>query len=79
MFFDEISFRRFLTLGLIEVPIFSAAEAYHIMGMGRKNLKTAQTKLNENSSRSHAIFTIKIVKVTGKLATVTQYDLWYHA
>lgn len=42
------------------------------MGMGRKNLKTAQTKLNENSSRSHAIFTIKIVKVSGKLATVTQ-------
>lgn len=61
-------------VGLIEVPVFSAADAYHIMGLGRKNLHVAATKLNEASSRSHSIFTVKIVKVFNdhKEASVTQ-------
>ncbi|OQV20859.1 putative Kinesin-like protein KIF20A [Hypsibius exemplaris] len=60
--------------GLIEVPVFSAADAYHVMGLGRKNLHVAMTKLNDASSRSHSIFTVKLVKLAlnGKEAFVTQ-------
>ncbi|XP_055327462.1 kinesin-like protein KIF20A [Paramacrobiotus metropolitanus] len=58
--------------GVVEVPVFSASEAYHILGLGRKNLHVAQTKLNEYSSRSHSVFTIKLIKSKGKEASVTQ-------
>ena len=69
----DLKYHFFLILGLIEVPVFSAADAYHVMGVGRKNLHVAATKLNEHSSRSHSIFTIKLVKIShNKEAMVTQ-------
>jgi kinesin family protein 20 len=41
----------------------SADEAYQALMIGRENLQFAATKLNTNSSRSHCIFTLKIIKV----------------
>ncbi len=52
--------------GLKEVSVTSADEAYQLLIIGRQNLQFAATRLNHNSSRSHCIFTIKIVRVVDK-------------
>ena len=49
--------------GLREVQVSSADEAFQILAIGRDNLHFAATKLNQQSSRSHCIFTIKVVRV----------------
>ena len=41
----------------------SADEAYQALMIGRENLQFAATKLNTNSSRSHCIFTLKVIRV----------------
>ena len=51
---------------LKEVFVNSADEAYQLLLIGRKNLQFAATRLNQNSSRSHCIFTIKVVRVADK-------------
>lgn len=58
--------------GVIEVPVFSASDAYHILGVGRKNLHVASTSLNQTSSRSHSVFSVRMVKIKGHEASVTQ-------
>ncbi|OWA50850.1 hypothetical protein BV898_15354 [Hypsibius exemplaris] len=59
---------------LIEVPVCSAIDAYHVMGFAQKNLHVATTELSDSSSRGHSIFTVKLVKVpsSGTDAFVTQ-------
>ena len=47
--------------GLKEVKVNSADEAYQVMMIGRENLHFAATRLNHHSSRSHCIFTIKVM------------------
>lgn len=49
--------------GLREVQITSAEEAAKLLIVGKKNLKFACTKLNQHSSRSHGIFTIRLIRV----------------
>ncbi|XP_021361015.1 kinesin-like protein KIF20B isoform X2 [Mizuhopecten yessoensis] len=49
--------------GLKEIHVTSADEAYKLLTIGKQNLSTACTKLNHQSSRSHCIFNIKIVRV----------------
>ncbi|XP_050413395.1 kinesin-like protein KIF20A, partial [Patella vulgata] len=49
--------------GLKEVNVLNADEAYKLLNIGQRNLRTACTKLNHNSSRSHCIFNIKIIRV----------------
>ncbi|XP_046579604.1 LOW QUALITY PROTEIN: kinesin-like protein KIF20B [Haliotis rubra] len=49
--------------GLKEINVTNADEAYKLLTIGQKNLRTACTKLNHNSSRSHCIFNIKILRV----------------
>ena len=49
--------------GLREVSVSSADEAYQLLLIGRKNVQFAATRLNHHSSRSHCIFTIKMVRV----------------
>jgi len=49
--------------GLREVQVSSADEAYQILMIGRENLQFAATRLNQHSSRSHCIFTVKLVRV----------------
>ncbi|CAB4061471.1 KIF20 [Lepeophtheirus salmonis] len=47
---------------LKEIPVSSVNEAYKLLLIGRKNLHFAATKLNHNSSRSHCIFTVKVIR-----------------
>ena len=49
--------------GLKEIPVASADEAYQVLITGRENLHFAATKLNQQSSRSHCIFSLKILRV----------------
>ncbi|XP_050548988.1 kinesin-like protein KIF20A isoform X3 [Daktulosphaira vitifoliae] len=48
---------------LTHVCVKSAEEAYKIMSFGRNNLKIASNNLNKLSSRSHCIFTLKLMRV----------------
>ncbi|XP_046746104.1 kinesin-like protein KIF20A isoform X2 [Diprion similis] len=48
--------------GLKTVCVNSASEAYQLLMAGQYNLKVAATALNTRSSRSHCVFTIKVLK-----------------
>lgn len=48
--------------GLKTVCVNSGSEAYQLLMAGQYNLKVAATALNMRSSRSHCIFTIKLLK-----------------
>ncbi|KAK3583753.1 hypothetical protein CHS0354_022786 [Potamilus streckersoni] len=52
--------------GLKQVHVESADEAYKLLVIGQRNLRTACTKLNHNSSRSHCIYNIKVLRVVDK-------------
>jgi kinesin family protein 20 len=49
-------------LGLKEICVRSADEAVRVLLFGKENLHFAATKLNHNSSRSHCIFTVKLIR-----------------
>lgn len=53
------------------VRVDTPKEALKLIEVGRRNLTTAQTKLNNDSSRSHCIFSIKIARSIGKSKWVT--------
>ncbi|XP_022692657.1 kinesin-like protein KIF20A [Varroa jacobsoni] len=46
---------------LIQLPVNSAAEAFGLLQIAKQNLAKASTKLNDASSRSHMVFTVKMV------------------
>ncbi|XP_050424822.1 kinesin-like protein KIF20A [Adelges cooleyi] len=48
---------------LTHIYIKSAEEAYKVMSFGKNNLKIASNNLNKLSSRSHCIFTLKLMRV----------------
>ncbi|OAD55432.1 Kinesin-like protein KIF20A [Eufriesea mexicana] len=48
--------------GLRTICVNSGSEAYQVLMAGQYNLKVAATALNARSSRSHCIFTIKLLK-----------------
>ncbi|XP_053976808.1 kinesin-like protein KIF20A [Hylaeus volcanicus] len=48
--------------GLKTICVNSGSEAYQVLMAGQYNLKVAATALNARSSRSHCIFTIKLLK-----------------
>ncbi|XP_064636919.1 kinesin-like protein KIF20B [Lineus longissimus] len=52
--------------GLKWIHVTTADEAYKVLTIGQRNLQTACTKLNQNSSRSHCIFTMKLLRVVDK-------------
>ncbi|XP_047183429.1 kinesin-like protein KIF20A isoform X3 [Scophthalmus maximus] len=45
------------------VQVNSSDEAYRVMKIGRKNQSFCSTRLNQASSRSHSIFSIRILRV----------------
>ncbi|KAI3363512.1 hypothetical protein L3Q82_012110, partial [Scortum barcoo] len=45
------------------VQVNSAEEAYKVMKLGKKNQSFSSTRLNQLSSRSHSIFSIRILKI----------------
>ncbi|KZC14418.1 Kinesin-like protein subito, partial [Dufourea novaeangliae] len=57
----DVQGRAFIK-GLKAVCVNSGSEAYQVLMAGQYNLKVAATALNARSSRSHCIFTIKLLK-----------------
>lgn len=49
--------------GLHEVQVNSTEEAMLVLRLGIKHRHVASTKLNYQSSRSHSIYTIKLVRL----------------
>ncbi|KAG7330038.1 hypothetical protein KOW79_006260 [Hemibagrus wyckioides] len=47
------------------VNIQSTEEASKVLRVGNKNRSAAATKMNQSSSRSHSIFTIKLIRIDG--------------
>ncbi|XP_077407524.1 kinesin-like protein KIF20B [Vanacampus margaritifer] len=45
------------------VQVSSSSEAFKMMNIGKKNQSLACTRLNQQSSRSHSIFSIRILRV----------------
>lgn len=46
-----------------EVEVKSAEEAFEVFQRGQRKRRVAQTALNDESSRSHSVFTIRLVQV----------------
>ena len=57
-------------LGLEEVNCLSADDILAILKRGVQQRQTAATLCNKNSSRSHSVFTIKIVVKVGRCSRV---------
>ncbi|KAJ8277651.1 hypothetical protein GJAV_G00078100 [Gymnothorax javanicus] len=51
--------------GLKCINVQNTEEAWRILKIGNKHRSAASTKLNQSSSRSHSIFTIKLLKING--------------
>ena len=49
--------------GGTEIEVRSAKEALEVFYRGQKRRRVAQTQLNHESSRSHSVFNIRLVKV----------------
>jgi len=49
--------------GLREVHVCSVEEAWKLVQIGRENQHIASTRLNRASSRSHSIFTLRLIQV----------------
>ncbi|XP_066536594.1 kinesin-like protein KIF20A isoform X2 [Hoplias malabaricus] len=47
------------------VNVQTAEEASKVLRVGNKNRSAAATKMNQSSSRSHSIFTIKLMRIDG--------------
>nr|XP_055073052.1 kinesin-like protein KIF20A isoform X1 [Misgurnus anguillicaudatus] len=47
------------------VNVQNAEEASKVLRVGNKNRSAASTKMNQSSSRSHSIFTIKLIRIEG--------------
>jgi hypothetical protein len=54
------------------VPVFSTYEAIKVLKFGERNLQKSSNSINLNSSRSHAIFCLKIVSAKSSGVFVNQ-------
>ncbi|KAM9847987.1 kinesin-like protein KIF20B [Aulostomus maculatus] len=61
------------------VQVNSAEEAYKVMKLGKRNQSFSSTRLNQLSSRSHSIFSIRILKIedvgTPRVKTISELCL----
>ena len=48
--------------GGVEVEVRNTKDTFSLIEKGQKNRRMAETQLNHNSSRSHAIFNIRVVQ-----------------
>lgn len=64
----ETSTKAPVIQGLEEVAIQNATEALHILQLGNKARQTAETNMNNRSSRSHAIFKVMIESRSNKFS-----------
>jgi hypothetical protein len=49
--------------GLVHIPVFNTREAIKVLKYGEKNLQKSSNSVNQASSRSHAIFCLKLVSI----------------
>ncbi|XP_037516957.1 kinesin-like protein KIF20B isoform X2 [Rhipicephalus sanguineus] len=56
--------KRAFVRGLVEVPVHSADEAHRLLCLARHNQSFAETQLNCRSSRSHCVFTVRLLSPT---------------
>ena len=54
--------RNMYVQGVTEVEVKSTEEAYAMFWKGQKKRRVANTQLNLQSSRSHSVFTLKLVQ-----------------
>lgn len=52
--------------GVTEIEVKSVEEALNIFSIGQKRKRIEQTVLNAESSRSHSVFTMRLVQITAK-------------
>ncbi|XP_067108102.1 kinesin-like protein KIF20A [Osmerus mordax] len=58
------------------INVQNSEEARKILRVGNKNRSAASTKINQSSSRSHSIFTMKLLKMYGtEVQTVSELSL----
>ncbi|CAB4035970.1 kinesin KIF20A, partial [Paramuricea clavata] len=50
--------------GLKHILVCNQEEAYKVLKIGQQNRRNTSTKLNNNSSRSHCIFNLKLARLT---------------
>jgi len=55
--------------GLTDMPVRSYSDVKNLMALGDSNRTTASTKMNDTSSRSHAVFTIQLRQIRHELIT----------
>lgn len=58
----EDSKRNMYVSGGVEVEVRNTKDTFALIEKGQKNRRMAETQLNHNSSRSHAIFNLRIVQ-----------------
>ena len=58
----EDSSRNMYVSGAVEVEVKSTEEAFEVLCRGHKKRRVAHTELNRESSRSHSVFTIRLVQ-----------------
>ena len=58
--------------GLIYIPVFNTREAIKILKYGEKNLQKSSNNLNLTSSRSHAVFSMKLVAFDNNMVQINQ-------
>ncbi|XP_034286265.1 kinesin-like protein KIF20B isoform X1 [Pantherophis guttatus] len=56
------------------IQVSNSKEAYKLMKVGLRHQSYASTKLNANSSRSHSIFTVKMLKIDSETMRVMQVN-----
>ena len=49
--------------GLTHVPVFNTKEAIRVLKFGEKNLQKSSISIKANSSKSHAVFCLKIFSI----------------
>ena len=62
--------------GVTEVEVKSSDEAFEVFQRGQRRRRVAHTALNAESSRSHSVFTVRLVQV--KILAISNYKLIYY-
>lgn len=57
--------------GVVEIEVMSESEVFDILWRGAKQRAIAATNMNEHSSRSHTVFTVRITSTTASGVVAT--------
>lgn len=59
----EDKYKSIYVNGIVEVEVKSAEEAFNLLSLGQKQKRMGHTILNSESSRSHSVFSIRLVQI----------------